>query len=79
MERLRREGTRAHGAKKLKDLDLWEIRAHDWRAFFVPLSRGNRIAVGAILTKRSQRIRMRKLKHIERVVHHWSDEVEASR
>lgn len=79
MERLRREGTRAHGAKKLKGLDLWEIRADEWRAFFVPVPRGRRIAVGAILAKRSRRVRMSRLKHIERVVHDWSDQVEADR
>jgi hypothetical protein len=79
MRHLRREGTRAAGAKKLKGLDLWEIRFEDRRAFFRLVPRSNIIAVGFVQVKRAKRMPMRRLRHIERVVSTWSDEVEASR
>ena len=79
MERLSREGTRAQGAKKLKGLDLWEMRFENRRAFFRLGPRSQMIAVGFALTKKSSRLPMRRLKHIERVVRAWSDELEASR
>ena len=79
MRRLRREGTRAAGARKLKGLDLWEIRFEDHRAFFRLVPRGHIIAVGYMQAKKSKRIPMRRLRHIERVVSAWSDELEANR
>ena len=78
MERLGREGPRATGAKKLRGLDLWEIRFEDHRAFFRLVPRTNMIAVGFAQAKKSSRIHMRRLAHIERVVTAWSDELEAS-
>lgn len=79
MERLRREGTRATGAKKLKGFDLWEIRADDQRAFFRPVPRSNRIAVGYVLTKTTRRLWSSRLRHIERIVGQWCDALEGSR
>jgi len=79
MRRLRREGTRAEGVKKLKGLDLWEIRFESHRAFFRLVPRTRTIAVGFVQTKKSWRIPMRRLRHIERVVRGWSDELEAGR
>lgn len=79
MERLRREGTRASAVKKLQGLDLWEARIGDQRVFLRPVPHSNLIAVGAILTKKSRRIRMSRLQDVERVVRAWSDRVEADR
>ncbi len=79
MRRLEREGTRAEGAKKLKGLDLWEIRYESHRAFFRLVPGSDIIAVGFVQTKKSNRIQMRRLRHIERVVRAWSDELEAGR
>ena len=64
MERLGREGTRAQGAKKLKDLDLWEIRFKSHRAFFRLVPRSRMVAVGFAQTKKSSRLPMRRLRHI---------------
>jgi hypothetical protein len=77
MDRLGHAGTHAAAAKKLKGLDLWEVRVEDRRVFFRPVARSNVIAVGFIATKRSRRLRMSRLKHIERAVRRWSDELEA--
>lgn len=79
MRRLRREGTRAAGTKKLKGLDLWEIRFDSHRAFFRLVPRGGIIAVGFVQEKKSSRIPMRRLRHIERAVRAWTDELEAGR
>jgi hypothetical protein len=76
MDRLGRQGTRTNGVKKMKGLDLWELRIGDTRVFFIRVTRSNLIAVGAIATKRSRRMRMSRLQHIERVVHEWGDRVE---
>ena len=79
MRRLEREGTRAAGAKKLKGLDLWEIRFGSSRAFFRLVPHSDIIAVGLVQAKKANRIPMRRLRHIERVVRAWSDEQEAGR
>jgi hypothetical protein len=79
MRRLRYEGTRAEGAKKLNGLDLWEIRFESHRAFFRLVPHSRTVAVGFVQTKKSKRIPMRRLRHIERVVRAWSDELEAGR
>ena len=79
MRRLEREGTRAADAKKLSGLDLWEIRFESHRAFFRLVPRSDIIAVGFVQTKKSSRIPMRRLRHIERAVRAWSDDLEAGR
>jgi hypothetical protein len=78
MGRLGRAGTRATGVKKLKGLDLWEIRFANRRAFFRLVPNTNLIAAGFVQVKKSGRIRMSRLMHIERVVRKWSDELEAN-
>ena len=78
-DRLARSGTRAEGAKKLRALDLWEIRAGRYRLFFCLVPRTNLIAVGAVLAKSSRRIRMAQLKRVERNVHSWRDRLELGR
>ena len=75
-DRLAREGTRAPGAKKLQGLDLWEIRAGRFRVFFCLVPRTNQLAIGAVLAKTARRIRMAKLKRVEREVHRWREESE---
>ena len=59
------EGTRASGAKKLRSLDLWEIRVGDYRVFFCPVRRTKQVAVATMLTKTVRRLPMRRQKHIE--------------
>ena len=72
-------GTRAHGAKKLKSLELWEIRAGRHRLFFTLVPGTRRLAVGALIAKDARRIGMTRLKLIERKVHLWRDKVLADR
>ena len=72
-------GTRASGTKKMKSLDLWEIRAGRYRLFFALVPGTSRIAVGALIAKDAQRIKMTRLKLIECKVHQWRDESQAER
>ena len=72
-ERLARAGTRAKGARKLRSLDLWEIRAGQFRLFFCPVPGQRVLAVGSVVVKSSRRIKMAKLQQIERAVHRWRD------
>ncbi len=76
---LRINGTRATGAKKLRALDLWEIRIGDFRAYFCPVRGTNLLAVGALEAKRTRRLRMTKLRMIERRVHRWRDTLKETR
>lgn len=76
MDLLARNGTRANGAKKLRSLDLWEIRVGDHRAYFCPVSGATVLAVGVLEAKNTKRLPSRKLKTIERKVHRWRDTVE---
>ncbi len=76
MNRLNRNGTRAAGAKKLKSLDLWEIRIGVYRAYFCPIRGTDVIAVGALVVKKTRRHRSSLLKTIETRVHRWRDAVE---
>jgi hypothetical protein len=78
-DRLALNGTRADGVKKLRALDLWEIRAGRYRLFFCLVPRSNLLAVGVVLAKTSRRIRMARLKRIELEVHQWRDELERER
>lgn len=71
VDRLARHGTRASGAKKLKGLDLWEIRFRDSRAFFDLVPGKRVIAVGAVTSKKSRRLRMSRLRVIEQQVQRW--------
>lgn len=78
-DRLAREGTRAPGVKRLSSLDLWEVRAGRTRLYFCPVRGTNQLAVGAMAVKTTKRLRMARLKDIERSVHHWRAELEAAR
>jgi hypothetical protein len=69
-------GTRATGVKKLRGLDLWEMRIGDHRAFFYPVRGTNLLAVGALESKKTAKFKMTKLRAIERRVHHWGDNLE---
>jgi hypothetical protein len=75
MRRLREYGTRSRSAKKLRGLDLWEARVADHRAFFRLIPGTRTIAVGALVAKRRKRLRMDKLRVIERQVHRWESEL----
>ena len=79
LDRLAHEGTRAAGASKLRGLDLWEVRAGQIRLFFSPVPRSRRIAVGAMVVKKTKRLRMARLRHLESVTHRWRTEVENER
>jgi len=74
-QRLAAFGTRANGAKKLRSLALWEIRAGRQRIFFCPVPGTRRLAVGALIVKSTSRLRTAKLKAIEHEVHRWRDEL----
>lgn len=76
---LRRTGTRAAGVKKLRSLETWEIRAGRYRLFFCRLPGTRVIAVGAVVVKSSRRIRMARLRQIERRVQAWRRELEEDR
>jgi hypothetical protein len=76
IDRLSRDGTRAPGTRKLKSLDLWEIRFGESRAFFSLVPGTRLLAVGAIATKKSRRLRMSRLRSIEKAVHRWRRELE---
>jgi hypothetical protein len=76
VDRLARHGTRAPGAKKLKALDLWEIRFRDSRAFFTVVPGKRVIAVGAVTSKKSRRLRMSRLRTIEHQVQRWRRQLE---
>jgi hypothetical protein len=76
MRQLATNGLRAPSARKFKGLDIWEVRVGDHRAFLRPVSGTHTIGVGALLPKRTQRIRMDRLKLIERQVDEWSCELE---
>lgn len=76
MDLLARGGTRANGAKKLKSLDLWEIRVGDHRAYFSPVPGTTVLAVGALEAKKTRRLQSWKLKTIERKVRRWRDALE---
>ncbi len=78
IDRLQRFGTRANGVKKMRSLDLWEIRSGDRRVFFCLGPHAGMIAVGAIERKTSKRLRMTKLQTVERKVHRWRDQLEES-
>jgi hypothetical protein len=75
MRRLREHGTRSRSAKKLHGLDLWEVRIADHRAFFRRIPGTRTIAVGALVVKRRKRLRMGKLRVIERQVRRWENEL----
>ncbi len=79
LDRLARAGTRASGVSKLQGLDLWEIRAGQVRLFFCPVAGSHEVAVGAMTVKKTKRLRMTRLKHLESVVHGWRAEVENER
>ncbi len=64
--------------KRLKGLDLWEIRFENQRAFFQTVPHSRVIVVGFAQTKKSNRIPTRRLRHIERVVRARSDGLEAN-
>ena len=76
-DRLARSGTRATGVKKLRSLDLWEIRLGDYRAYFCPVPGTDLLAVGVLEAKRTRRLRMERIKTIERKVHGWRDSLAA--
>jgi hypothetical protein len=76
MRRLAWNGTRASGAKKLRSLDLWEIRVGDHRAYFSLVPGNNVLAVGALVVKRTRRHRAQQLKTIERRVLRWRGALE---
>jgi hypothetical protein len=75
MDHLARSGTRATGAKKLKTLDLWEIRVGDHRAYLCLVTGTAQLAVGALVAKRTRKHRIKTLKAIERKVHRWRDQL----
>jgi hypothetical protein len=64
------------GVKKLKGLDLWEIRVGTFRAYFCLVPGSGEVAVGALLEKKTGRHRPAELKTIEARVHRWRDDVE---
>ena len=78
-DRLARNGTRAEGVRKLRSLDLWEIRAGRYRLFFCLVPGTRRLAVGAPQAKTSGRIRMATLRQIELDVHRWRDRLGSAR
>jgi hypothetical protein len=69
------QGTRASGAKKLKSMDLWEIRVGDYRAYFCLVSGTNELAVGAFAPKRTYKQSPRTMKGLEMKTHRWRDRV----
>ena len=71
MRRLEQFGTRATGAKKLAGLNLWEIRAGEYRAYFCPVPGKRVLAVGALVPKKAKRHRSARLSSIETRVHRW--------
>ncbi len=68
-----RSGTRATGAKKLRSLDLWELRIGAYRAYFCRVPGTPVLAVGVLEVKKTKKLRMTQLKAIERKVHQWRD------
>ena len=66
-------------AKKLKSLDLWEIRAGDARLFFCLVPGTQQLAVGAMVVKTVRRLPMTQLKRIERACHRWRHVLEGER
>ena len=76
LRRLREEGVWACEVQKLQSLDLWEVRAGEYRLFFCPIRGTRRLAVGAMVRKSRQRLPMRRLRRIESRVHRWCIEVE---
>ena len=74
-ERLAAFGLRSRSARKLRGLDLWEARVGDHRAFFRLVPGTRTIAVGALVSKRTRRLRMDKLRAIERQVRTWENEL----
>lgn len=76
VDRLALHGTRAPGAKKLISLDLWEVRYGDSRAFFCPVPGTRKLAVGAVLRKKSRKLAMSHLRAAERSVHRWRSRLE---
>ena len=77
LDQLARSGTRANGVKMLRSLELWEVRMGEYRAFFCPVPGTGVIAIGALVAKRTGKLRMKRLRTIERRVHRWRDELEA--
>ena len=76
LRRLREEGVWARGVQRMRSLDLWEIRAGDYRLFFCPVPGTRRLAVGAMVRKTRQKLPMRQLKRVESRVRQWRAEVE---
>ena len=60
----------------MQSLDLWELRAGDYRLFFSPVRGSQRLAVGSITRKARRKLPMRHLTRIEKQVHRWRAEVE---
>jgi len=75
MSALASQGTRANGAKKLKSMDLWEIRVGDHRAYFCLVPDTNELAVGAFAPKRTRKQSPRTMKGLEMKTHRWRDRV----
>lgn len=76
IDRLSRHGTRAPGTRKLKALDLWEIRFGESRAFFCLVPGTRILAVGVIAMKKTRRLKMSRLRWIEQTVHRWRRRLE---
>jgi mRNA-degrading endonuclease RelE of RelBE toxin-antitoxin system len=74
-ERLAAHGLRSRSTRKLGGLDLWEARIGDYRAFFRLVPGTRTIAIGALVAKRTKRLRMDKLRAIERQVRTWENDL----
>lgn len=74
-ERLATYGLRSRSAKKLRGLDLWEVRIGDHRAFIRLVPETRTIAVGALVAKRTRRLPIEKLRVIERQIREWENEL----
>ena len=76
MDRLSDQGTRAGGVKKIQGSELWEMRLGDRRVFFCLVAGTRLIAVGAVVTKKTRKLRAGKLHSIENAVQAWRDALE---
>ena len=76
LRHLRDEGIWARNVQKMQSLDLWELRAGDYRLCFCPVRDSRRLAVGSVARKARRKLPMRQLKQIEKKVHRWRAEVE---
>lgn len=76
LDLLEQNGRTANTAKKLNDVDLWEVRPDAYRLFF-KFASGRRIAVGEIRKKGTGKWRQKVYQQIERKVADYVYRLEA--